>query len=66
MVHLVTSDNVEFVVDKEVVERSVLIKNMLEGTLLFIFTVHRSNFDLSQMLERPINLYPWLTFPLPY
>ncbi|KAG2077958.1 E3 ubiquitin ligase SCF complex, Skp subunit [Suillus decipiens] len=30
MVHLVTSDNVEFVVDKEVVERSVLIKNMLE------------------------------------
>jgi len=45
MVHLVTSDNVEFVVDKEVVERSVLIKNMLEGSLLFIVATHRSNFD---------------------
>jgi len=31
MVLLVTSDNVQFQVDKEVVERSVLIKNMLEG-----------------------------------
>ncbi|KAG1754404.1 S-phase kinase-associated protein 1A-like protein [Suillus lakei] len=30
MVLLVTSDNVQFAVDKEVVERSVLIKNMLE------------------------------------
>jgi S-phase kinase-associated protein 1 len=30
MVHLVTSDNVEFAVEREVVERSVLIKNMLE------------------------------------
>lgn len=33
MVLLVTSDNEQFVVDKEVAERSVLIKNMLEGTL---------------------------------
>ena len=32
MVLLVTSDNEQFVVDKEVAERSVLIKNMLEGT----------------------------------
>lgn len=31
MVLLVTSDNEQFVVDKEVAERSVLIKNMLEG-----------------------------------
>ncbi|KAJ3556416.1 hypothetical protein NP233_g11983 [Leucocoprinus birnbaumii] len=30
MVHLVTSDNERFEADKEVVERSVLIKNMLE------------------------------------
>lgn len=33
MVLLVTSDNEQFVVDKEVAERSVLIKNMLEGAL---------------------------------
>ena len=33
MVLLVTSDNEQFVVDKEVAERSVLIKNMLEGGL---------------------------------
>ena len=32
MVLLVTSDNEQFVVDKEVAERSVLIKNMLEGS----------------------------------
>ena len=31
MVRLVTSDNEEFNADKDVVERSVLIKNMLEG-----------------------------------
>jgi hypothetical protein len=31
MVLLVTSDNENFTVDKEVAERSVLIKNMLEG-----------------------------------
>jgi S-phase kinase-associated protein 1 len=31
MVLLVTSDNESFNVDKEVAERSVLIKNMLEG-----------------------------------
>ena len=33
MVLLVTSDNEQFHADKEVVERSVLIKNMLEGVL---------------------------------
>jgi len=32
MVLLVTSDNEQFNADKEVVERSVLIKNMLEGS----------------------------------
>lgn len=31
MVLLVTSDNEQFTVEKEVAERSVLIKNMLEG-----------------------------------
>jgi S-phase kinase-associated protein 1 len=31
MVVLTTSDNESFTVDKEVAERSVLIKNMLEG-----------------------------------
>jgi S-phase kinase-associated protein 1 len=37
MVNLTTSDDVEFKVDREVVERSVLIKNMLEGSfLLFV------------------------------
>lgn len=30
-VNLVTSDNVPFNVDKDVAERSVLIKNMIEG-----------------------------------
>ena len=36
MVLLVTSDNEQFHADKEVVERSVLIKNMLEGKVPFI------------------------------
>jgi hypothetical protein len=31
MVLLITSDHEQFVVDKEVAERSVVIKNMLEG-----------------------------------
>jgi SCF ubiquitin ligase, SKP1 component len=33
MVLLVTSDNEQFTTDKDIVERSVLIKNMLEGGL---------------------------------
>ena len=37
MVLLVTSDNEQFVVEKDVAERSVLIKNMLEGDS---FTFH--------------------------
>jgi hypothetical protein len=44
MVLLVTSDNEQFVVDKEVSERSVLIKNMLEGKLLLLnLSPHRDN-----------------------
>lgn len=34
MVVLATSDHEQFIVDKEVAERSVLIKNMLEGQLV--------------------------------
>lgn len=34
MVTLVTSDNEKFAAEKDVVERSVLIKNMLEGSSL--------------------------------
>lgn len=30
-VNLLTSDNEQFTVDKDIAERSVLIKNMLEG-----------------------------------
>lgn len=33
MVLLVTSDNEQFITEREIVERSVLIKNMLEGSL---------------------------------
>jgi hypothetical protein len=39
MVLLVTSDSEQFVVEKDVAERSVLIKNMLEGDYL---TLHLS------------------------
>lgn len=39
MVLLVTSDNEQFHADKEVVERSVLIKNMLEGVLHATFVL---------------------------
>ena len=35
MVLLVTSDNEKFQVDKQVAERSILIKNMLEGMSRF-------------------------------
>lgn len=38
-VKLTTSDNEEFNVDRDVAERSVLIKNMLEGTFLLVFGI---------------------------
>lgn len=47
-VHLLSSDNEEFKVDKDVAERSVLIKNMLEGkyrhqkTFFFFFTIKKA------------------------
>ena len=46
MVLLVTSDSEQFNADKDVVERSVLIKNMLEGwcRLLLLFTFFQQPF----------------------
>jgi hypothetical protein len=38
MVLLVTSDNEQFVVEKDVAERSVLIKNMLEGNSFTLYS----------------------------
>lgn len=38
-VHLLSSDNEEFKVDKDVAERSVLIKNMLEGNKRKVFII---------------------------
>jgi hypothetical protein len=37
MVQLLSSDNETFAVDKQVAERSILIKNMLEGEYLTSF-----------------------------
>jgi hypothetical protein len=39
MIFLMTSDNEKFEVEKPVAERSVLIKNMLEGVLSLFFSV---------------------------
>jgi hypothetical protein len=58
MVLLVTSDNVQFQVDKEVVERSVLIKNMLEGVPLKSLPPHRSNLILFRRW-RDRSIYPF-------
>jgi hypothetical protein len=55
MVLLVTSDNEQFHADKEVVERSVLIKNMLEGELLVSFTLPQGSLRKCQMLVKPTN-----------
>jgi hypothetical protein len=50
MVLIVTSDNEHFHADKDVVERSVLIKNMLEG-------LHRFRLSLfHQQLLTPIKM----------
>lgn len=46
MVLLVTSDNEQFNADKDVVERSVLIKNMLEGMSLLCRVVVAIRRDL--------------------
>lgn len=49
-VKLVSSDNESFTVDKEVAERSVLIKNMLEGKP---FVHHRAPASFSRFQSRP-------------
>src|SRR5216684_5295936 len=59
MVLLVTSDNEQFVVEKDVAERSVLIKNMLEGdSFPFILFLRRPNARLTDVGEsdQPIPL----------
>jgi S-phase kinase-associated protein 1 len=62
-IKLTTSDNEEFSVDRDVAERSVLIKNMLEGPCMLIrplLTSHRSwnSHELSDVgeNEHPIPL----------
>lgn len=50
MVSLVTSDSEQFTADREVVERSVLIKNMLEGLLSMV--VHCSVVDCLSRCRR--------------
>jgi len=69
MVILATSDNEQFTVEKEVAERSVLIKNMLEGGWLIINlssavteVFFSFSFLLPQMLVRAINPFPYPTF----
>ena len=60
MVLLVTSDNEQFVVDKDVAERSVLIKNMLEGSPLPSFFIYMLPTILTrdfQMWARATNRY---------
>jgi S-phase kinase-associated protein 1 len=59
MVLLVTSDNEQFVVEKDVAERSVLIKNMLEGdSFPFILLLRDPNARLTDVGEsdQPIPL----------
>jgi hypothetical protein len=57
MVLLVTCDNEQFHADKEVVERSVLIKNMLEGASQrasnFHFYSHKVSFKMLVKLTNP-------------
>ena len=68
MVLLVTSDNEQFVVDREVAERSVLIKNMLEGA----YSRHPSgarratDIDLLQMSAKAISPSRSRTYPQAY
>ena len=51
MVLLVTSDNEQFTVDKDVAERSVLIKNMLEGCVQSVTLDTTTDAFVSQFLD---------------
>lgn len=48
-VHLLSSDNEEFKVDKDVAERSVLIKNMLEGNKRKVFHYFHNKLVIYQL-----------------
>lgn len=49
---LVTSDNEQFRVEKAVAQRSVLIKNMLEGTWRLCFYLQRRDTHLLYLIRR--------------
>lgn len=55
MVLLVTSDNEKFQVDKQVAERSILIKNMLEGMSRFLLQ-HVTRLNSAFLLQMSVNL----------
>jgi len=52
MVLLVTSDNEQFVVEKDVAERSVLIKNMLEGDCFTLYIIYSRVTPMQRLLYR--------------
>lgn len=59
MVLLVTSDSEQFVVEKDVAERSVLIKNMLEGDYFPLYLIPESTQSTTfiQMLAKATSRY---------
>ena len=60
MVLLVTSDNEQFHAEKEVVERSVLIKNMLEGEpplLIITAPPHANQMSVKQTSQSLCQMY---------
>ena len=57
MVLLVTSDNEQFVVEKDVAERSVLIKNMLEGNYFTLYSQDTLMHDFIQMSAKATSRY---------
>lgn len=56
MVLLVTSDNEQFTTDRDIVERSVLIKNMLEGPTSSCLQTIADSLAF-QMLASPISQF---------
>lgn len=56
-VTLVTSDNESFDVDKDVAERSVLIKNMLEGQCFFFFFRPKKPFETALLINCSCTLF---------
>lgn len=66
MVLLVTSDNEQFTTERDVVERSVLIKNMLEGELTAShiatpLTLSRHQMSVNQTSQSLFPMYPRLS-----